>query len=109
MSEKITDLVMPDNVTSQEMVYSNKVYLSPQGSIPSHKKYISLKGYVLPVAFSDTIQRGKIGLSKVFREFLCLSKIDQIVIKAYDPKPSDQPATLIQVEISLVIPPKERE
>ncbi len=100
---------MPAIVTSQEIVYSNKVYLSPQGSIPSHKKYISLKGYVVPVAFSDTIQRWKIGLSKVFRQFLCLSKIDQIVIKADDAKPTDQPATLVQVEISLVIPPTEGE
>ena len=55
MSEKITDLVVPENVTSPEMVYSNKVYLSAQGNIPPQKKYISLKGYVLPVAFSDTI------------------------------------------------------
>lgn len=65
------------------MVYSNKVYLNTQGNIPITKKYISLKGYVLAVAFSDTIPKGKIGLSKIFREFLCLSKIDQIVIKAY--------------------------
>jgi len=106
MSEKITDLVVPDNVSSNEMVYSNKVYLSPQGNIPAHKKYITLKGYVLAVSFSDAIQRGKIGLSRIFREFLCLSKIDQIVIKAYDPKPTDKPATLIQVEVQLVIPPK---
>ena len=109
MSEKITDLVVPENVTSPEMVYSNKVYLSAQGNIPPQKKYISLKGYVLPVAFSDTIQKGKIGLSRIFREFLCLSKIDQIVIKAYDARPSDKPATLLQVEVRLVIPPKERE
>ena len=108
MSEKITELVIPDPVTNTEMLYSNKVYLSPQGNIPTHKKFISVKGYVLPVAFSDTIQRGKIGLSKVFRQFLCLSKIDQIVIKAYDPKTTDQPATMIQLEISMVIPPKER-
>jgi vesicle-fusing ATPase len=67
MSEKITELVIPDPVTNTDMLYSNKVYLSPQGNIPTHKKYISVKGYVLPVAFSDTIQKGKIGLSKVFR------------------------------------------
>ncbi len=91
------------------MVYSNKFYLSPQASIPLHKKYILLKGYVVPVAFSDTIQWRKIGLSKVFRQFFCLSKIDQILIKADDAKPTDQPATLVQVEISLVTPPKERE
>jgi hypothetical protein len=40
---------------------------------------------------------------------LCLSKIDQIVIKAYEPRPSDKPATLVQVQVQLVIPPKERE
>jgi hypothetical protein len=100
---------MPAIVTSQEIVYSNKVYPSPQGSIPSHKKYISLKAYVLPVAFSDTIQRRKIGLSKVFRQFLSLRKIDQILIKADDAKPTDQPATLLQVETSLVISPTEEE
>jgi hypothetical protein len=56
-------------VTSEEMTYSNKVYLSPQGNIPTHKKYILIKGYVLPVVFSDTIPKGKIGLNKKFREF----------------------------------------
>lgn len=91
------------------MVYSNKVYLSTQGNIPTTKKYISLKGYVLAVAFSDAIAKGKVGLSRIFREFLCLSKIDQIVIKAYDPRPVDKPATLVQIEIRMVIPPRERE
>ena len=68
MSEqKHTDLVTATPVTSEEMTYSNRVYLSPEGNIPSHKKYIILKGYVLPVAFSETIPQGKIGLNKKFR------------------------------------------
>lgn len=38
MSEqKHTDLVTATPVTSEEMTYSNRVYLSPQGNIPSHK------------------------------------------------------------------------
>lgn len=45
-----------------------------------------MKGYVLPVAFSDTIPKGKIGLSKNFREFLALSLIDEALIYAYEPK-----------------------
>ncbi len=49
------------------MTYSNKVYLSPLGNIPTHKQFITLKGYVLPVAFSDKIPKGKIGLNKKFR------------------------------------------
>jgi len=67
MSEKITDLVSPIAVTSEEMTYSNKVYLSPFGKIPQQKRFITLKGYVLPIAFSETIPRGKIGLNKKFR------------------------------------------
>ena len=67
MSEKITDLVSPIAVTSEEMTYSNKVYLSPLGKIPQQKRFITLKGYVLPIAFSETIPRGKIGLNKKFR------------------------------------------
>ena len=68
------------------MTYSNKVYLSPQGKIPYQKRFIKMKGYVLPVAFSDTIPKGKIGLSKNFREFLALSLIDEALIYAYEPK-----------------------
>jgi len=49
------------------MTYSNKVYLNPFGKIPSHKRYIIFKGYVLMVAFSETIPKGKIGLNKKFR------------------------------------------
>lgn len=43
------------------------VYLSPQGNIPKHKKYILLKGYVLKIDFSETIPPKKIGLNKKFR------------------------------------------
>ena len=67
MSEPHTDLVTATPVSSEEMTYSNKVYLSPYGTIPTHKQYIVLRGYVLPVAFSDSIQKGKIGLNKKFR------------------------------------------
>ena len=67
MSEHYTDLVSATPVTSEEMTFSNKVYLSPHGNIPTHKQFILLKGYVLPVAFSDTIVKGKIGLNKKFR------------------------------------------
>jgi hypothetical protein len=67
MSEKITDVLSPIAVTSEEMTYSNKVYLSPLGKIPEQKRFITLKGYVLPVAFSATIPKGKIGLNKKFR------------------------------------------
>lgn len=67
MSENYTDLVTAVPVTSEEMTYSNKVYLSPLGNIPTHKQYIQLKGYVLPVAFSEQIPVKKIGLNKKFR------------------------------------------
>ncbi len=67
MSEIISDLVTPIGVTSEEMTYSNKVYLSPLGKIPVHKRFIKLKGYVLSTAFSETIPKGKIGLNKKFR------------------------------------------
>jgi hypothetical protein len=67
MSEIISDLVTPIGVTSEEMTYSNKVYLSPSGKIPAHKRFIKLKGYVLSTAFSETIPKGKIGLNKKFR------------------------------------------
>jgi hypothetical protein len=67
MSERITDLVSPIAVTSEDMTYSNKVYLSTIGKIPQQKRFITLKGYVLPIAFSDTIPKGKIGLNKKFR------------------------------------------
>jgi hypothetical protein len=49
------------------MTYSNKVYLSTSGNIPQNKNFISLKGYVLPIAFSDKIPKGKMGLNKKFR------------------------------------------
>jgi hypothetical protein len=109
MSEKITDLVTPVAVTSEEMLYSNKVYLSPLGRIPSHKRFIILKGYVLSIAFSDSIPKGKIGLSKKFREFLVLSLIDEAIITAYDPRPTDKPVTSLHLKIELLIPPKERK
>jgi hypothetical protein len=67
MSETITEMLTPVAVSSEEMTYSNKVYLSPLGKIPAHKRFIRIKGYVLPVALSDSIPRGKIGLSKKFR------------------------------------------
>jgi hypothetical protein len=95
-------------VTSEEMTYSNKVYLSPQGNIPSYKKYILIKGYVLPVAFSDTVPKGKIGLNKKFREFLVLSLIDQTMIQAYDAKPKDKAATSLIIQIEYLFPPKEK-
>jgi hypothetical protein len=100
MSEQhYTDLVTATPVTSEEMTYSNRVYLSPQGNIPSHKQFIFLKGYVLPVAFSEEIPKGKIGLNKKFREFLALSLIDQTIIKAYDPRPTDRPAASLSLKI----------
>lgn len=99
MSENFTDLVTAVPVTSESMTYSNKVYLSPQGNIPAHKQYVLLKGYVLPVAFSETIPPSKIGLNKKFREFLALSLIDQSILKAYDPKPSDMAATSLNIKI----------
>ena len=52
MSEIITDLVTPVAVSSEEMTYSNRVYLSPLGKIPPQKRFIKLKGYVLPTAFA---------------------------------------------------------
>jgi hypothetical protein len=52
MSEIISDLVTPIAVSSEEMTYSNKVYLSPLGKIPNHKRFIKLKGYVLSTVFS---------------------------------------------------------
>jgi hypothetical protein len=67
MSEKIMDLVTPIAVSSKEMAYSNKVYLSPEGNIPGSKKFIVLKGYILPFSLSETIPKGKIGLNKKFR------------------------------------------
>jgi hypothetical protein len=108
MSEKIMDLVTPIAVSSEEMTYSNKVYLSPEGSIPRNKKYIVLKGYILPFALSETIPKGKIGLNKKFREFLVLSLIDQIYIQAYDQKSIDQPATSITIKIEMLLPPSQR-
>ncbi len=54
-------------ITKDDMIYSNKVYLSPLGNIPPQKKYISMKGYILPFDISDIIPKGKIGLNKKFR------------------------------------------
>lgn len=67
MSENYTDLVTATPVNSEEMTYSNKVYLSLEGTIPSHKQYVIVRGYVLPAAFSKDIFKGKIGLNKKFR------------------------------------------
>lgn len=67
MSERITDLVTATGVTSNEMAYSNLVYLSKEGNIPEHKQLVLLKGTVLSVAFSDLIPKGKIGLNRKFR------------------------------------------
>ena len=67
-----------------------------------------MKGYVLPVAFSQTIPKGKIGLSKNFREFLALSLIDEALIYAYEPKPTDKPATSLHIKIQFLLPPKEK-
>lgn len=108
MSEIITDLVTPVAVSSEEMTYSNRVYLSPLGKIPPQKRFIKLKGYVLPTAFAETIPKGKIGLSKKFREFLTLSLIDEAIIHAYDPKPSDKPAASLHIKIEMLLPPKEK-
>ena len=61
---------------------------------------------MLSAAFSDTIPKGKIGLNKKFREFLSLSKIDETIIKAYDPKQSDQAAASLTMKIEFLLPPK---
>ena len=90
------------------MAYSNKVYLSPSGRIPSHKKLIILKRYVLSCAFSEQIPKGKIGLSKKFREFLVLSLIDDVMIQAYDKKTSDKPATAVTIKVEYLLPPNSR-
>ena len=62
-----TDLVTAVPVSSEEMTFSNRVYLSLEGNIPEHKQFITLKEYVLPIAFSENIPKGKIGLNKKFR------------------------------------------
>lgn len=108
MSETITEMLTPVAVSSEEMTYSNRVYLSPLGKIPSHKRFVRLKGYVLAVGFSETIPKGKIGLNKKFREFLTLSLIDDALVQAYDPKPADLSAASLQLKIELLLPPKER-
>lgn len=33
----ITEFLIPINVTSQEMAFSNRVYISPEGKIPKEK------------------------------------------------------------------------
>lgn len=88
------------------MTYSNKVYLSPLGNIPKQKPYVLIKGYVLLTDFSETIPPRKIGLNKKFREFLSLSLIDESIIKAYDPKPTDKPAASLNIKIECLFPPK---
>lgn len=37
-----------------------------------------------------------------------LSLIDEAIISAYEPKPSDKPATSLQIKIEMLLPPKER-
>lgn len=92
-------MLTPVAVSSEEMTYSNRVYLSPLGKIPTQKKFVRLKGYVLATAFSDTIPKGKIGLNKKFREFLTLSLIDDALVHPYDTKPADRQAASLQLKI----------
>ena len=99
-------MVFPVNITSEQMAYSNKVYLSPSGRIPAYTKLITLKGYVLSCDFSEQIPKGKIGLSKKFREFLVLSLIDEVMIQAYDGRPGDKPATAITIKVEFLLPPR---
>lgn len=108
MSEIALDSVTAIAVNNEEMTYSNKVYLSPLGRIPVQKQFIKIKGYVLPVAFSDAVPKGKIGLNKKFREFLTLSLIDETSIQGYDPKESDKPASCLHIKIEMLVPPKEK-
>ena len=101
-------MVSPISISSEEMAYSNKVYLNPSGRIPSHKKLITIKRYVLSCAFSEQIPKGKIGLNKKFREFLVLSLIDDVMIQAYDRKPCDKPATAVTIKVEYLFPPNSR-
>lgn len=39
---------------------------------------------------------------------MALSLIDQTLVKAYDPKPTDKAATSLNLKIELLLPPKER-
>lgn len=81
------------------MVYSNKVYLSPTSTFPEHKKYLILKGYVFNYELSSEIPKGKIGLSKKFREFLAVSLIDDVQVKLFEPRSKDSPATSVTLTI----------
>lgn len=45
-SQAIYEIVTPIAVNQEEMVYSNKIYLSKDSVFPEHKKYLLLKGYV---------------------------------------------------------------
>ena len=67
---KIGELVFPVKVTSQEMVYSNLVFLSKQSPLAvlhSNSRFIFFKGYILSFALSGDIPKGKIGLNNKFR------------------------------------------
>ena len=83
---RISEFVLPVKVTSQDMVYSNMVYVSkdsPLAVLPSKNRLLVFKGYILHFDISGDIPKGKIGLSSKFREFLNADLVHEVQILAY--------------------------
>jgi hypothetical protein len=65
-----------------------------------------MKGYVLLAEFSKSVPKGKMALNKKLREFLAISLSDEVLVHAYEPKPTDRPAAKLELKVELLQPPK---
>ena len=108
---RISEWVLPVKVTTQAMVYSNLVYLSPDSPLavlPRNGRFLIFKGYILSFDLSAEIPKGKIGLGNKFREFLNADLVHEVQILAYYRADNDYAAASIDLRVEFFIPPKER-
>ena len=99
---KITELVLPVKVTSQAMVYSNKVFISndsPLAVLDPANRFLVSKGYILSFDLSADIPKGKIGLSSKSREFLNADLAHEVPIHSYYRKAEDHAAASMLLKV----------
>ena len=46
-NQKIGEVLKPQKLTSESMVYTNKVYISTSSALPDSGKFVSIKGFIL--------------------------------------------------------------
>ncbi len=73
----------PVNTPSPHLVYTNKVYLSPDSIIPEDI-YIHVNGLIFQTSYHQSISQSSIGLNKIQRQTLRISAPETVTCKMVD-------------------------